>query len=112
MLFLFFFFFSSRRRHTRLQGDWSSDVCSSDLCKEPYTPPADLLQKCHINNPDQIFYRGKGCPACGNSGYSGRMGIYEMLRVKSGLKELISKKAGEAALRRTAAASGTRTLME
>src|SRR5256885_3002732 len=27
----FLFFFSSRRRHTRLQGDWSSDVCSSDL---------------------------------------------------------------------------------
>src|SRR5256885_6027082 len=46
------FFFSSRRRHTRLQGDWSSDVCSSDLAQgggrlEPYgarvmfsTPPA------------------------------------------------------------------------
>src|SRR2546426_6081117 len=30
-LYLSFFFFSSRRRHTRLQGDWSSDVCSSDL---------------------------------------------------------------------------------
>src|SRR5215467_7630169 len=30
-LFFVFFFFSSRRRHTRLQGDWSSDVCSSDL---------------------------------------------------------------------------------
>src|SRR5256885_7517893 len=29
-----FFFFSSRRRHTRLQGDWSSDVCSSDLPKK------------------------------------------------------------------------------
>src|SRR5688500_19376715 len=28
------FFFSSRRRHTRLQGDWSSDVCSSDLDDE------------------------------------------------------------------------------
>src|SRR5438876_6574065 len=28
---LFFFFFSSRRRHTRWTGDWSSDVCSSDL---------------------------------------------------------------------------------
>src|SRR5215467_10860093 len=28
-----FFFFSSRRRHTRLQGDWSSDVCSSDLSR-------------------------------------------------------------------------------
>src|SRR5215467_7059173 len=32
--FMFFFFFSSRRRHTRLQGDWSSDVCSSDLIEE------------------------------------------------------------------------------
>src|SRR2546426_1279959 len=31
MLVFVFFFFSSRRRHTRLQGDWSSDVCSSDL---------------------------------------------------------------------------------
>src|SRR2546422_6667632 len=29
----FFFFFSSRRRHTRCSRDWSSDVCSSDLCK-------------------------------------------------------------------------------
>src|SRR2546426_8350339 len=29
------FFFSSRRRHTRLQGDWSSDVCSSDLAERP-----------------------------------------------------------------------------
>src|SRR6266566_5492907 len=28
---IYFFFFSSRRRHTSLQGDWSSDVCSSDL---------------------------------------------------------------------------------
>src|SRR5437867_10003090 len=31
LLFFFFFFFSSRRRHTRSYGDWSSDVCSSDL---------------------------------------------------------------------------------
>src|SRR5205807_5022179 len=32
------FFFSSRRRHTRLQGDWSSDVCSSDLHLSPAVP--------------------------------------------------------------------------
>src|SRR5256885_9904605 len=32
------FFFSSRRRHTRLQGDWSSDVCSSDLPRRPAPP--------------------------------------------------------------------------
>src|SRR2546426_3630954 len=36
-----FFFFSSRRRHTRLQGDWSSDVCSSDL--EWFDGPFDQL---------------------------------------------------------------------
>src|SRR5256885_3098572 len=30
-MYVLVFFFSSRRRHTRLQGDWSSDVCSSDL---------------------------------------------------------------------------------
>src|SRR5690348_18405258 len=39
MLFsVFFFFFSSRRRHTRWTGDWSSDVCSSDL---PAVPERD-----------------------------------------------------------------------
>src|SRR6266487_4177064 len=31
---MFFFFFSSRRRHTRWTGDWSSDVCSSDLARD------------------------------------------------------------------------------
>src|SRR5437762_10600806 len=35
----FFFFFSSRRRHTRYIGDWSSDVCSSDLVPAPRVPP-------------------------------------------------------------------------
>src|SRR5919201_4202907 len=35
LVYTFFFFFSSRRRHTRLQGDWSSDVCSSDLEPAP-----------------------------------------------------------------------------
>src|SRR6266581_8697128 len=33
-VYVFFFFFSSRRRHTRWTGDWSSDVCSSDLVSE------------------------------------------------------------------------------
>src|SRR5437867_11860593 len=49
------FFFSSRRRHTRSYGDWSSDVCSSDLCiDEPevrlavhdrWSPVAELVDK-------------------------------------------------------------------
>src|SRR5205807_8433586 len=44
-VFVVLFFFSSRRRHTRLQGDWSSDVCSSDLI-----PPAGAL------NPEKHMY--------------------------------------------------------
>src|SRR5256885_3592748 len=50
------FFFSSRRRHTRLQGDWSSDVCSSDLhhgavpaqdhpCRGPRQPHRDRSEE-------------------------------------------------------------------
>src|SRR5207237_7229124 len=38
ILLYFFFFFSSRRRHTRFKCDWSSDVCSSDLCKKGILP--------------------------------------------------------------------------
>src|ERR1039457_504782 len=51
--YCFFFFFSSRRRHTRLQGDWSSDVCSSDLCgfsrrnsRPPETADGSLRRLC------------------------------------------------------------------
>src|SRR3989454_4083429 len=45
---IFLFFFSSRRRHTRLQGDWSSDVCSSDLGLDP---PAHL-EPVETGHPD------------------------------------------------------------
>src|ERR1022692_3460927 len=38
------FFFSSRRRHTRLQGDWSSDVCSSDLILKQYESPTMAMR--------------------------------------------------------------------
>src|SRR2546426_8247309 len=41
----FIFFFSSRRRHTRLQGDWSSDVCSSDLNTASTTRQYHLAQR-------------------------------------------------------------------
>src|SRR5256885_3432253 len=59
-----FFFFSSRRRHTRLQGDWSSDVCSSDLREsEPgreSQPPADHpgRRKTHERNDRRRAHLG------------------------------------------------------
>src|SRR5437867_7867801 len=45
MRFFFFFFFSSRRRHTRSYGDWSSDVCSSDLCETVCKPCYETCYK-------------------------------------------------------------------
>src|SRR6266446_8810373 len=42
---MLFFFFSSRRRHTRLQGDWSSDVCSSDLPSRSLERARSLLKE-------------------------------------------------------------------
>src|ERR1039457_893906 len=45
MYFILFFFFSSRRRHTRLQGDWSSDVCSSDLAWLISNPCSPAMRK-------------------------------------------------------------------
>src|SRR5256885_9023087 len=52
----FFFFFSSRRRHTRLQGDWSSDVCSSDLrtSHDSYERIGHLLDRVHIVPADLL----------------------------------------------------------
>src|SRR5262245_64833575 len=44
-VFLLFFFFSSRRRHTRCLSDWSSDVCSSDLPRQPLLAEARDLQR-------------------------------------------------------------------
>src|SRR5208337_5094217 len=54
---IFFFFFSSRRRHTRYIGDWSSDVCSSDLAAEKKTGDELEMGKGGGAGP-----RGKGSP--------------------------------------------------
>src|SRR2546426_5394591 len=48
-----FFFFSSRRRHTRLQGDWSSDVCSSDLNRKIFFPEASPQERVRSNGFDR-----------------------------------------------------------
>src|SRR5437867_6967368 len=54
--FLFVFFFSSRRRHTRSYGDWSSDVCSSDLAGD-----LDAFDRRYsINGGGQTLYQQYG----------------------------------------------------
>src|SRR2546426_12260676 len=52
---IFLFFFSSRRRHTRLQGDWSSDVCSSDLVEDALEQIGrDAGARVFDLNPDEV----------------------------------------------------------
>src|SRR5205807_3263989 len=61
----FFFFFSSRRRHTRLQGDWSSDVCSSDLGEDGEIARGDGAIRADELNIDRraVAERGSNGPA-------------------------------------------------
>src|SRR5256885_3546524 len=52
----FCFFFSSRRRHTRLQGDWSSDVCSSDLRPPVFAPRLVYRPRPVYYAPAPVYY--------------------------------------------------------
>ncbi len=81
-------------------------------CKEIYTPSSGLLERLHIDEPTINFYRGKGCPACGNTGYAGRIGLFELLRLTPTIKELINRKAPEVEMRKAAGLAGTRFLLE
>src|SRR5256885_9630523 len=66
-----FFFFSSRRRHTRLQGDWSSDVCSSDLYDD--LAPSQQTQDITIRN--NLIYDVSTAYAIPNHPANGRLAV-------------------------------------
>src|SRR5207248_8115087 len=51
----YFFFFSSRRRHTRSYGDWSSDVCSSDLDVLPAMPPLERSPRPDVAAGERVW---------------------------------------------------------
>src|ERR1022692_4068360 len=75
-----FFFFSSRRRHTRLQGDWSSDVCSSDLLRGSEAKEM----------PFRLFPRVKEMTRDGSRVWSNLRNIYDQNRARKRMhKELI-----------------------
>lgn len=59
-----------------------------------------------------VFYRGTGCEACGNSGYAGRVCISEVLVADSAIREAIMRKASAAELRKLAIAGGMTTMLE
>ena len=56
------------------------------------------------------FYRGKGCGYCSGSGYRGRTGIHEVMKVDEEMRELILEKASTSQMRRAAYAKGFRDL--
>src|SRR5256885_6564077 len=64
-----FFFFSSRRRHTRLQGDWSSDVCSSDLIAEGEDYTAAQSQSATMAKAKGSLRAAVGQALRGNAGF-------------------------------------------
>jgi general secretion pathway protein E len=63
-------------------------------CKEAYTPDEAALDSLGITRDqlkDTVIYRAKGCENCFHTGYKGRMGIFEMMVLDSGLKSFILK---------------------
>lgn len=63
-------------------------------CAEPYEPPRALLELFGIKETDKAnFLRGKGCYHCGNTGYLGRIGIFEVMPVTTEIQEAIVRSA-------------------
>ena len=63
-------------------------------CKETYIPEDDKCQMIGIDTyqtDSKKFYRGKGCPICFHSGYRGRTGVFEFLKLDSELKSAITQ---------------------
>jgi general secretion pathway protein E len=84
-------------------------------CKEGYVPDPEALRAEGLAMSQlegKTLYRGKGCPACSETGYRGRSGIYEFLLVSEGIRQLIMKKADSTTIGRKAIEEGMRTLRE
>ena len=70
-------------------------------CKEPYRPEAKVAAEFQLK-PEAQLYRGKGCASCQQSGYKGRVGIYELLLMTEAIKGLVVTKAPAHAIREAA----------
>jgi len=83
-------------------------------CKKPYEPSKDLLSRFGVSPGKQkiTFYKEVGCKRCNTRGYSGRIGIFELILPSDKIKDLISKKSSAAVLKETAVAEGMKTLRD
>jgi len=84
-------------------------------CAEPYAVDAAALRKLGfpVAGGDKVLLkRGKGCLQCRNTGYLGRLGIFELFPMSEQLKKLIAAKANDSELRQVAVREGMTTLRE
>ncbi len=89
--------------------------CACPACKVPCSPSAELLKQLGVEPARAVggqFVRAPGCGACHYSGYAGRVGIYELLRMTDPLREMIIAKAPLEELKREAARGGLVSLRE
>jgi type II secretory ATPase GspE/PulE/Tfp pilus assembly ATPase PilB-like protein len=84
-------------------------ICTK--CKQPYSPPPKMLEELELP-PDTQFFKGKGCERCRNTGYTGRMGIFEVMKLNDRLRELIVTRPPTSAVRALAREYGMKTLWE
>ncbi|MBO5958716.1 MAG: Flp pilus assembly complex ATPase component TadA [Lentisphaeria bacterium] len=88
-------------------------VCKK--CAQPYTPTPDEIRLLNLDEDfikNSTFMKGRGCSACGHTGYKGRMGIYEIFILQEEIQNLIYGKAASNEIRDAARKSGMRTLRE
>ncbi len=62
-------------------------------CKEEYKPDPEILRMLGLDENAGPFYRGKGCEHCKNTGYKGRIGIFEIIEITPEISRLIAEKA-------------------
>jgi type IV pilus assembly protein PilB len=86
-------------------------------CKEPYEPSEEMLKKNDF--PPEVFemgkltlYRPKGCSRCSNSGYKGRLGLYEVMIMSEAIRRLTVERKSADEISRVAQAEGMKNLRE
>ena len=84
-------------------------------CKSPYEPNEAILSQLGVSAHelgDKQFFTGAGCDVCGQTGYRGRRGLYELLNITDPIRELITARAPTVVLKQKAVELGMNTLRE
>jgi len=84
-------------------------------CREQYTPTPDQLYELDLTPADvggKLFFRGRGCVTCNNTGYKGRTAIHEFMIMNDEIRDMIVNGASSADLREAASRNGMVTLRD